>query len=158
MRTFTLSLVLLLGPVLAPAQDLKAFEKKITEFTLVNGIRFIVAERHEAPVISFHTYVNAGSVNDPSGQTGIAHMFEHMAFKGTDTIGTKDWAAERKLLDSIEEYYDSIEAERNKGAKADSGKIDLLTARMKSAREQAEALVVPNEYSSGQSRRMAAPV
>jgi len=76
----------------APAQDLKEFEKKVTEFTLANGLHFILVERHEAPVVSFHTYVGAGSVNDPSGKTGIAHMFEHMAFKGTETIGTRNWA------------------------------------------------------------------
>ena len=53
------------GALLASAQNLKEFEKKVTEFTLPNGLHFIVAERHEAPVISFHTYVNSGSVDDP---------------------------------------------------------------------------------------------
>ena len=77
-----LSLVLALAVPLA-AQSLKDFEKRVTEFTLANGMHFIVIERHEAPVVSFHTYVNAGSVDDPGGETGIAHMFEHMAFKGT---------------------------------------------------------------------------
>ena len=56
----------------------KSFEKKVTEFTLANGLHFIVIERHDAPVVSFHTYVNVGSVDDPSGQTGLAHMFEHI--------------------------------------------------------------------------------
>ena len=82
-------LAVLFAPLLLPAQDLKEFEKKVTEFTLANGLHFIVVERHEAPVVSFHTYVNAGSVDDPSGETGLAHMFEHMAFKGTETIGTQ---------------------------------------------------------------------
>ena len=120
MRGFRLCAVLVLAPLLLPSQDLKEFEKKVTEFTLANGLHFIVAERHEAPVVSFHTYVNAGSVDDPSGETGLAHMFEHMAFKGTETIGTKDWPAEKKALDEIEEAYDRVEAERNKGPKADS--------------------------------------
>ena len=73
----------LLFPALLAAQSLQDFEKKVTEFTLPNGLHFLVIERHEAPVVSFHTYVNVGSVDDPSGETGIAHMFEHMAFKGT---------------------------------------------------------------------------
>ena len=91
MKSLTLKLGLLLCPAILSAQSLKDFEQRITEFTLANGLHFIVFERHEAPVVSFHSYVNAGSVNDPSGETGIAHMFEHMAFKGTKTIGTKNY-------------------------------------------------------------------
>ena len=60
---------LLLFPALLAAQSLKDFEKKVTEFTLPNGLRFLIIERHGAPVVSFNTYVNAGSVDDPSGQT-----------------------------------------------------------------------------------------
>ena len=78
--------LLALLPGLLCAQSLQEFEKKVTEFTLANGMRFLIIERHEAPVVSFHTYVNVGSVDDPNGETGIAHMFEHMAFKGTATI------------------------------------------------------------------------
>ena len=74
----------------------------VTRFTLPNGLTFLVIERHDAPVVSFHTYVDVGSVDDPTGRTGLAHMFEHMAFKGTPTIGTKDWAQEKKALDQIE--------------------------------------------------------
>src|SRR5438552_9358317 len=92
----------LLFPALLAAQSLQDFEKKVTEFALPNGLRFLIVERHDAPVVSFNTYVNAGSVDDPSGQSGIAHMFEHMAFKGTDRIGTKNWAQEKKALDAIE--------------------------------------------------------
>ena len=146
MRAFGLCLVLLLARLPLPAQDLKAFEKKVTEFTLPNGLHFIVAERHEAPVVSFHTYVNAGSVDDPSGLTGLAHMFEHMAFKGTETIGTKDWAAEKKALDAIETLLDLIEAERGKGPKADSGRIDALKAEVRLAIDAAASYVVPNEF------------
>ena len=108
-------------PLLARAQSLKEFEKKITEFTLPNGLHFIVCERHEAPVVSFHTYVNAGSVDDPKGQTGIAHMFEHMAFKGTQTIGTLNWTEEKKAIDQVEAIYDRLEAEENNGPRARPG-------------------------------------
>jgi len=145
-RGFRLCAVLVLAPLLLPSQDLKEFEKKVTEFTLVNGLHFIVAERHEAPVVSFHTYVNAGSVDDPSGATGLAHMFEHMAFKGTETIGTKDWPAEKKALDEIEEAYDRVDAERNKGPKADSSRIDTLAMQLKLAIDRAQLYVEPNEY------------
>jgi predicted Zn-dependent peptidase len=131
---------------LLPAQDLKEFEKKVTEFTLANGLHFIVAERHEAPVVSFHTYVNAGSVDDPSGETGLAHMFEHMAFKGTDTIGTRDWPAEKQALDAIETAYDKLQGERNKGPKADEVQLTYLESQVKIMIDRAQAFVKPNEY------------
>src|SRR4030088_298919 len=86
-RGIALPYIFLLAPLVLGAQNLKEFEKKVTEFNLSNGMHFIVVERHEAPVVSFHTYVNAGSVDDPAGETGLAHMFEHMAFKGTESIG-----------------------------------------------------------------------
>src|ERR1700676_2608719 len=123
--TFRFVLVLIC-PLLLKAQSLKDFEKRVTEFTLGNGLHFIIFERHEAPVVSFHSYVNAGSVDDPSGETGIAHMFEHMAFKGTETIGTKNYALEKQAMDDVEQAYDRYDAERNKGSKADPKKLEDL--------------------------------
>ena len=141
-----LTLVLLLAAAVLPAQDLKEFEKKVTEFTLANGLHFTVVERHEAPVVSFHTVVNAGSADDPAGETGLAHMFEHMAFKGTESIGTTDWAAEKKALQDVEDVYDQVEAERNKGPKADQNKIDYLRMQLKQAINVAQSYVESNEY------------
>ncbi len=136
----------LLSVIALCAQNLKEFEKRVTEFTLPNGMHFIVLERHEAPVVSFHSYVNAGSVDDPGGETGIAHMFEHMAFKGTDSIGTKNWPEEKKALDAIEKVYDLLEGERNLGFRADQAKIKDLEAKLKAAIEKANSFVEPNVY------------
>ena len=122
------------------AQNLRDFEKRVTEFTLANGLHFIVLERHEAPVVSFHTYVNAGSVDDPKGKTGLAHMFEHMAFKGTDTIGATERPAEKIALAEIERIYDQLDAERNKLEKADPNKIKTLQAQLDAAIEKADSL------------------
>src|SRR5579883_1545783 len=138
--------VLLLLPALLGAQSLKDFEKKVTEFTLANGLHFIIIERHEAPVVSFHTSVNVGSVDDPSGETGIAHMFEHMAFKGTQTIGTKNWPEEKKALDAIEVVYDQLDQEKRKGFHSDPKKIAALEADLKKAIEHADSLVEENEF------------
>ena len=117
------AIVVVVWPLLVCGQNLKEFEKRVTEFTLPNGLHFLVCERHEAPVVSFHTYVNAGSVDDPEGQTGIAHMFEHMAFKGTETIGTRNWPEEKKALDEVDRIYAQLEMERRKGVSADAQKI-----------------------------------
>ena len=133
-------------PVLLSAQSLKDFEKKVSEFTLANGLHFILIERHEAPVVSFHTYVNVGSVDDPSGETGIAHMFEHMAFKGTETIGTKNWPEEKKAMDAIETVYDRLEAERRKGFRADPARIEEFQGELKEAIAKADSFVEPNEF------------
>ena len=127
-------------------QDLKAFEKRVTEFTLANGLHFIVLERHDAPVVSFHTYVNAGAVDDPKGSTGLAHMFEHMAFKGTDTIGSKNPVAEAAALKEVERVYDLLDAERNKLQRADPEKLKKLQADLDAATEKADSFVVDNLY------------
>ena len=128
------------------AQSLQDFEKKVTKFTLPNGLTFLLIERHEAPVVSFHTYVNVGSVDDPTGRTGLAHMFEHMAFKGTDTIGTKNWTAEKKALDAIEAVYDRLEAEENKAFRSDPKKVEAIKAELKDAIETADTFVNENEF------------
>ncbi len=140
-----LSLLLFVSGLLC-AQSLKDFEKKVTEFTLPNGLHFVIIERHEAPVLSFNTYANVGAVDDPNGRTGLAHMFEHMAFKGTDTIGTKNWPLEKKALDAIEEVYDRLEAEQNKWFRADPKKIQALEEELKAAIDKADTYVENNEY------------
>src|SRR5205823_2858881 len=133
--------LIVVTPALLSAQSLKDFEKRVTEFTLGNGLHFIVLERHEAPVVSFHSYVNAGSVDDPSGETGIAHMFEHMAFKGTETIGTKNWPAEKKVMDEVERIYDLVDSEKHKGLRADPKKLQALQEQLKAAMDKASEYV-----------------
>jgi len=129
-----------------PAQDFNQAMSRITDFSLTNGLHFVVMERHEVPAVAFQTYVRAGSVDDPSGQSGMAHMLEHMAFRGTDGIGTRDWAGEKKALDAIEEAYDRVEAERNKGANADVGKMGAAQILLNRAIDQARAWARPGEF------------
>lgn len=128
------------------AQDLKEFQKSVTEFTLANGLHFIVVERHQSPVASFHTYVNAGAVNDPDGKTGLAHMFEHMAFKGTDTIGSRNWPEEKKALAEVERQYDRLDAARRARPATDPDKLAGLTTDLKNAVERANDYVESNLY------------
>ena len=146
MRIFNSFFILALAAGSAGAQSLADFTKRVTEFTLPNGLHFIVLERHDAPVVSFHTYVNAGAVDDPKGKTGLAHMFEHMAFKGTETLGSTNWLAEKKAMAAIEGIYDSLEAEKKLGVKGDAAKLNALQERLGEAVEQASEFVVPNLY------------
>jgi len=122
-------------------QNLADIEKRVTEFDLANGMHFIVYERHGAPVASFVSHVDAGAVDDPTGAKGIAHMFEHMAFKGTETIGSKNFAQERLALEAIEKVYDALNAERMKGAKADKAAVEKLEKSLKAAIEKANSFV-----------------
>ena len=140
----------LLLPALLAAQSVadlqKSFEKKVSEFTLPNGLHFIIIERHDAPVVSFHTYVNVGSVDDPGGETGLAHMFEHMAFKGTPTIGTKNWPAEKQAMAAVDQIYARLDAERAKAPRVDAKKAAALEAELAAAMEKADSFVEENEY------------
>ena len=139
-------LAILLLPGLLCAQSLQDFEKKVTKFTLANGLTVLVLERHEAPVVSFHTYANVGSVDDPSGHTGMAHMFEHMAFKGTDKIGTTDYPAEKAALEKVEVAYAAYLAERDKRVNRDEAKLKQLEQAWKDAITAADKYVIPNQF------------
>src|SRR5712692_268839 len=131
---------------IALGQDLASFEKRTTVKKLANGLTIIICERPEAPVFSFFTHVDAGSVQDPMGKTGLAHMFEHMAFKGTDTIGTRNWSEEKKALDAIEQVYDRLDAERRKGLRADKRRVEAIEAELKEAIGKADSFVEPSEF------------
>src|SRR5438132_3108739 len=116
------------------AQDLASFEKQVTVKTLPNGLTVIICRRPDtAPVFSFFTNVDTGSVQDPMGKTGLAHMFEHMAFKGTDTIGTKDYAGEKAALAKVEEAYAAYIVERDKPVGRDEKKLGQLEQAWKDA-------------------------
>ena len=140
-----LALIWLLAS-LAAAQDVASFEKRITVKKLPNGLTILICERPEAPVFSFFTMVDAGSVQDPMGRTGLAHMFEHMAFKGTDTIGTKDYAAERPALEKVEAAYAAYIGERDKTVGRDEAKLKQLEKAWKDAIAEADQYVVPNQF------------
>jgi len=95
---------------------------------------------------SFFTHVDAGSVQDPMGKTGLAHMFEHMAFKGTDKIGTKNYAAEKAALAKVETAYAAYLAERDKTIGRDENKLKELEKAWKDAIAEADKYVKPNEF------------
>jgi len=133
---------------LALSQNLASFEKRTTVKKLDNGLTMIVCERPEAPVFSFFTHVDAGSVQDPMGKTGLAHMFEHMAFKGTDTIGTRDAAGEQIALQKVEDAYAAYIGERDKPVKRDEEKLKQLQQAWKDAIAAADKYSAPynNEF------------
>jgi predicted Zn-dependent peptidase len=146
LKSLILLLTILLLTALAAAQDVASFEKRITVKKLPNGLTIVICERPEAPVFSFFTMVDAGSSQDPMGKTGLAHMFEHMAFKGTDKIGTTDYAAEKPALEKVETAYAAYIAERDKSVGRDEAKLKELEKAWKDAIAAADKYVVPNQF------------
>jgi predicted Zn-dependent peptidase len=128
------------------AQDLASFEKRVSTKVLANGLTVIVCERPEAPVFSFFTHVNVGADREVPGITGLAHMFEHMAFKGTDKIGTTDYAAEKVALEKVEQAYAAYDRERRRDVGRDEKKVAELDKAWKDAIAEADKYVVKNEF------------
>lgn len=126
-------------------QDLASFEKRVTKHTLKNGWTFIIVERPVAPVFAFMTRVNVGSAQESTGRTGLAHMFEHMAFKGTPNIGTTNYEAEKKALAALEEAYQSYQSEKFSPG-SDPEKVNRLYKIFKERQQEASQYVVKNEF------------
>jgi predicted Zn-dependent peptidase len=116
---------------------------RISEFTLDNGMKFIVMERHQAPVVSFMTYVNIGAAYEAEGKTGAAHFLEHLAFKGTSKIGTTDFAAEKSAMAAVDEVFGQLQAAKAAGNAAE---VTRLTEAFKATNAKAASFVVQNKY------------
>jgi len=131
-------------PATGFTQNLEAFEEKVTEFTLDNGLHFIVVERNVAPVAHFFTYVDVGAANEPVGATGIAHIFEHMVFKGSHNIGTTNYEEEVQYINQMDDAY-TVWLDEYSKLEPDSTLLDSLYADFEELQEQAGQYVVNNE-------------
>jgi predicted Zn-dependent peptidase len=147
LRTAALALgMVVMAQGAARTQDLKSFEQKITTKVLPNGLTILICERPDAPVFSYSTFIDAGDVNDPSGESGLAHMFEHLAFKGTSQIGTTDYAAEKIALAKVEDANAAYEAEYLKPVGRDEKKLAELKKAFIEAQAEAHKFVIPNQF------------
>ena len=141
-----LGALLMTGAPAVLSQDLASFEKDLTVHVLENGWTFLILERPVAPVFSFATQVDVGAAQEVPGITGLAHMFEHMAFKGTPNIGTVDYEAEKAALLELEEAYLAYQKEQQ-NLTSDSDKLKRLLADFKEKQREARAFVVKGEFS-----------
>ena len=122
---------------LVQAQDpIKDLEKRVKEYTLKNGMKLLILERHAAPLVSYEMMFCAGSVDEEAGKSGLAHLFEHMMFKGTRTVGTKDYAAEKPLMDQIDKVALAL-------VDVDS---PTLRAKMEALEAEEQKLIIPSEF------------
>ena len=145
-RLWSAAMLLALTAGSLGAQDLAAYEKKTTVRKLDNGLTVIIQERHEAPVFSYATVVNTGSAQEVPGITGLAHMFEHMAFKGSQHIGTTNYAEEKIALQNVENAYSAYDTERRKPVGRDEVKVAQLEKSWHDAIAAADKFVIPNEF------------
>src|ERR1051326_6096632 len=136
---------ILIVPILR-AQDIASFEKRITVKKLSNGLTVLIMERPEAPIFSFYTRVDVGSVQEVPGITGLAHMFERMAFKGTHEIGTTNWPKEKVALEKVETAYAAYLKEKLKEVGSDPQKLAALEKAWQDAVTAADEFVVPNQF------------
>ena len=142
---YLLGLFFLITPVtFGSAQSL---EGKVIEHRLENGLTLLMYERHQAPIVACRINVNVGSANDRLGETGIAHMTEHIAFKGTKTIGTTDYEQEKLLLEKLEGLWKEFARERDKGQDADPERLAQLQKEIARVQEDTDAFVVSEAYS-----------
>ncbi len=137
---------LLMLPVMVFSQNLEQFEQNVTEFTLDNGLHFIIIQRDVAPVASFVTHVNVGSADEPVGKTGITHIFEHMAFKGSQTIGTTSFEDEYPVIMEMDRAYQAWHRERT-SLNPDEEKLSELWAEFVRLQDESQEFVVNNEFS-----------
>jgi len=145
-RRLTAALALALGTAPLAAQQPSAGERlPVVKYVLPNGMTFLLLRKEGAPTVSFVTQFRAGGVDEWTGISGTAHLFEHMLFKGTPTLGTRDYAAEQRMFPRIDTVADSLTAEFRKGASADTTVMARLRARLRALEDSARQYVVSNE-------------
>ncbi|MDH7599137.1 MAG: pitrilysin family protein [Sedimentisphaerales bacterium] len=137
--------ILCIGGLKANAQELEDFQRRLTQFRLDNGLQVLVYTRPRAPVAAFLTFADVGAVDEERGKTGLAHLFEHMAFKGTRTIGTRSYAAEARALERIDRIFDQIRSEKAQ-PQPDPNRLALLEKQFQQAQQAAQAYMVHDEF------------
>lgn len=123
------------------AQSVESGSTAIEVYQLPNGLTVILNENHSVPQVFGGIVVKAGGKDDPAGATGMAHYQEHMLFKGTEELGTTNWAAEKIHNDKIFELYDLL------GKTTDPAERKKIQEQINEESLKASAYTIPNELS-----------
>lgn len=140
-----------LGAALAAATSLSAggldsLLGKVEQITLENGMKFLLVPQGDAPVFAGLIRFNVGGVDEVPGITGLAHLFEHMAFKGTRTIGTSNYAGEKVVLDGIDRIARELAAEEALWEKSDPTRVKMLRTQLEAVQKLHKDFVVKDEF------------
>ncbi|HYB21102.1 MAG TPA: pitrilysin family protein [Thermodesulfobacteriota bacterium] len=122
-----------------------SLEGRVKEYTLDNGMKVLILERHQSPTLSLYIRFRVGAVDENLGRTGTAHLLEHMLFKGTQTLGTKNYLQEEKILSRIDSVVMAMDTEKAKGDKADKDFLTYLEETLKNLRAEHKKWVVRDE-------------
>ena len=142
-------LLLLFGPAGAADVLSESARLPVIEHTLKNGMRFLIVERRESPTFAAYIRFKVGSVNEVPGQTGLAHLLEHMMFKGTTLFGSTDPGREQALLDRIDALHRELQTERRHakrpGTTPAAGRVAAIEQELAVLETQAKGFIVRNE-------------
>ena len=125
----------------------QGLEDKVQEYTMKNGMKLLLVERHTSPTVAAWIRYRVGSVDERSDERGLAHLLEHMLFKGTKTLGTTNYAEEKPLLDKIEQTAQALMLEKSRRENANQETIDKLKKELYALERAAEKYVVKEEFS-----------
>lgn len=146
-------LMLVFGPAAAASEDRRqsaGLADRVIEHKLANGLTLLMVPRPQAPVLSVNVTFKVGGMDERSGQTGVAHLYEHMAFKGTKRIGTKDYEQEKQQLEELDRLNDEIQEELDRlqaVGEDTSPRLETLQRKFTDVQQEAGAYVVRNELS-----------
>ena len=121
-------------------ETVKGDPLKTKIYTMDNGLKIYMTVNKDEPRLQTMIAVRTGGKNDPADNTGLAHYLEHLMFKGTENFGTQDFAAEKPLLDKIEELYEVYRT------KTDPAERRMLYRQIDSVSYLASQIAIPNEY------------
>lgn len=127
---------------LAAAEEPWSLAERVREHRLANRLTVLVLERPESPTVSLQMTFKVGGTDESAGQTGTAHLLEHLLFKGTRDLGTRDWAQEEPLLAQIEAAGRALDAARRKGREE---AVQALAERLADLQRRHRPLVVKDE-------------
>jgi predicted Zn-dependent peptidase len=142
MRIFASVLLIIIMPSLGFSYEMG---NRVLSYTLNNGLKILMVERHLSPTVSFYIRHRVGAVDEIDGRTGTAHLLEHMLFKGTETIGTKNYYEEQKILKLIAQTGKEFDLERMKGKNANKSLVQASSERMEALQKKHKKLFVENE-------------
>jgi predicted Zn-dependent peptidase len=129
-----------------PAFAGSTLEEKVFEHQFANGMKLLVVERHDTPVVSAYITIGVGSVHETSETRGVAHLLEHMLFKGTKALGTTDYRKEKPLLEEIERVGSKLDALRLQDD-ADPSQVAALEQQLATLQAEHKQYVVKDVFS-----------
>ncbi len=146
-RRFLGVLLILVGALGAAAGTEALPGLAVQEFTLPNGMLFLVVERHTTPQVAVRLAIRAGSALEDAGRTGLAHLVEHMLFKGTRNFGSRDFRRDAEIQERIDALFEELRAEEAR-RHPDRERIRRLGEEMERLRLEAQGLYIPQVFST----------